>query len=136
MDDARPMISTIAEATETVMRFERGVTKHLVGPLVGAANVDVHINVINADSGMGPYHLHERAENVYIVLDGTAEVIVDGERHLLRKDDVAFIPPGVPHAAGSDGSGPVTVIEIYAPAGKDFHILPDPEHVTDGVRAS
>lgn len=105
------------------MRYERGTTLHLVGPNDGASAIDLHINVINVDSGLGPYHYHEKAENVYIILEGRAEVIMDGERHFLEKDDVAFIPPGVPHAAGSAGDGPVTVLEIYAPAGKDFHII-------------
>jgi mannose-6-phosphate isomerase-like protein (cupin superfamily) len=128
---AEPKVTTIADAVETVMRYERGVTKHLVGPRDGAEKVDAHINVINQDSGIGPYHYHEHAENVYIVLDGIAEAIVDGKRYFLRKDDVAFIPPKVPHAAGSAGFGPVTVIEIYAPAGRDFHIVDDPEEVVD-----
>ena len=116
-------IGRIANAKQTAMRYERGITKHLVGPDVGASNVDVHINVINADSGLGPYHYHEKAENVYIVLEGRAQVVVEGESHYLEKDDIAFIPPGVRHAAGSAGEGPVTVIEIYAPAGRDFHIV-------------
>lgn len=93
--------------------------------------MDVHLNVINVDSGIGPYHYHERAENVYVVLEGVAEAVVDGQRYLLRQGDVAFVPPRVPHAAGSDGSGPVKVLEIYAPAGQDFHIIEDPVHVAD-----
>ncbi len=133
---AKPKIMDIDAAPTRTMRFERGTQLRLVGPEDGAVNLDVHINIINVDSGPGPYHLHERAENVYIVLEGTAAAIVDGVRYRLRENQVAFIPPGVPHGAGSDGSGPVRVIEIYAPAGTDFHILPDPEGVTDAEDGS
>lgn len=128
-----PRIIDIADAATRPLRADRGTQLRLVGPEDGAANLDVHINVINADSGPGPYHVHEHAENVYIVLEGTVEAVVDGVRHRLGPDQVAFIPPGTPHSAGSDGSGPARVIEIYAPAGTDFHILPDPVDVRDAT---
>lgn len=126
-----PKIMRIEDAESTVMRYDRGHTHHLVGLPDGAEKVDVHINIINTDSGIGPYHFHEHAENVYIVLDGIAQAVVEGKRYLLVKDDVAFIPPGVHHAAGSAGFGPVRVIELYAPAGRDFHIVDDPTDVVD-----
>jgi mannose-6-phosphate isomerase-like protein (cupin superfamily) len=129
-----PKIMRIENAESTTMRYDRGRTHHLVGPADGAEKMDVHINVINTDSGIGPYHFHEKAENVYIVLDGIAQAVVDGKRYLLVKDDVAFIPPGVQHAAGSAGFGQVRVIEIYAPAGRDFHIVDDPADVVDVER--
>ena len=118
-------LTSISEAEETVMRLGRGVTKHLVGPGTGARLVDMHINVLNRDSGMGPYHFHQRAENVYLVLEGVVHVVIEGRFYELRKDDVVFIPPGVPHAAGSSGEGKAILLEIYAPAGKDFHIVSD-----------
>lgn len=118
-------LTSIAEAEQAVMRLGRGVTKHLVGPRNGARLVDMHINVLNQDSGMGPYHFHEHAENVYLVLEGVVHVVIDGSFHELKKDDVAFIPPGVPHAAGSSGHGQAVLLEIYAPAGRDFHIVSD-----------
>ena len=37
---------------------------------------------------------------------------------------VGFIPPGLKHTAGSAGGhGATRVIEIYAPAGADFHVV-------------
>ncbi len=118
-------LTSVSGAEQTVMRLERGITKHLVGPANGARQVDMHINVLNRDSGMGPYHFHQHAENVYLVLEGAVSVVIDGITHQLAKDDVAFIPPGVPHAAGSSGGNPAVLLEIYAPAGRDFHIVSD-----------
>ncbi len=98
----------------------------------GARNVDVHVNVIEVDSGPGPYHYHERAENVYVVLSGTIEVIADGVRHILREGDAAFIPPGLPHAAGNAGAVEARVLEIYAPPRNgDYHVVDDPASVID-----
>lgn len=118
-----PKIFWPLDAPAQEMRYRRGTTYMLVGQDDGVSNVDLHMNVINADSGLGPYHYHESAENIYFVLSGRARVIVDGVEHFVEAGQVAYIPNGVPHAAGSDGTGPVTVLEIYAPAGKDFHIL-------------
>jgi mannose-6-phosphate isomerase-like protein (cupin superfamily) len=132
---AVPKIMRRQDAEQTVMRLDRGMMAHLVGERDGAQKVDLHVNHLNQDSGLGPYHFHEHAENVYVVLDGIVQVVVDGKRYLLVKDDVAFLPPGVPHAAGSAGYGPAVVIEIYAPAGRDFHIIEMPEAIEDVPRS-
>jgi quercetin dioxygenase-like cupin family protein len=127
MATREPLIFNLADAPTRPMRYDRGTQIRLFGEETGARNIDVHINVINVDSGPGPYHYHEHAENVYIVLDGEIEAIVEGERHILRKDDVAFIPPGLRHSAGAVGSTPARAIEIYSPVGVDFHIVEDPD---------
>lgn len=114
------------------MRWGRGTQHRYVGPEDGAKRLDVHLNVISADAGIGPYHFHETAENVYFVLEGRAEAIVDGRRYILEPGDIAFVPPGIPHAAGSFGGEAVRVLEVYAPSGQDFHILDDPGTVVDG----
>lgn len=129
-----PIVFNLSEAPTTPMRYDRGTQIRLFGEDTGAKNVDVHINVINADSGSGPYHYHERAENVYIVLEGQVEAVVEGKRYILGKDDVAFIPAGLKHLAGATGGAPARVIEIYAPVGTDFHIVDDPTDVVDGTR--
>jgi mannose-6-phosphate isomerase-like protein (cupin superfamily) len=131
---SEPIVFNLSEAPTQPMRYDRGTQIRLFGEQTGTVNVDVHINVINADSGSGPYHYHERAENVYIVLEGQIEAIVEGKRYILGKDDVAFIPPGLKHSAGATGGAPARAIEIYAPAGTDFHIVDDPTDVVDGTR--
>lgn len=115
----------IAEAPRAPLRLDRGTQIRLIGSYSGASNIDMHVNVLNVNSGRGPYHYHEKAENAYLVLEGTVEVIVEGTRHLLTKDDVVFVPPGIRHAAGNGGDTPAVVLEIYSPVGEDFHILQD-----------
>lgn len=127
-------LARISDAPTRTMRLGRGVTHFLVGPDDGARAVDLHMNVINIDSGLGPYHYHSNAENVYVVLEGVAEVVVEGEGYFLVEGDVVFLPPGVRHAAGSAGTGAVKVLEIYAPAGQDFNIVDMPESVVRVAR--
>jgi mannose-6-phosphate isomerase-like protein (cupin superfamily) len=133
---ADPTAPTVAivnrdDAPWRQMRMDRGQQQLWIGPTVGASQLDVHMNVLRADSGPGPYHVHHRAENVYIVLEGVADAVIDGARHRLVPGQVVFIPPGVAHSCGSDGSGPLTMIEIYSPAGPDFEVLPDPDLIAD-----
>ena len=127
MPGREAIVFNLKDAPTRPMRHDRGTQIRLFGEENGARNIDVHINVINVDSGPGPYHFHESAENVYIVLEGEIEAVVEGERHLLRKDDVAFSPPGLKHSAGNAGSTPARALEIYAPVGVDFHIVSDPD---------
>lgn len=129
-----PIIFNLKDAPTRPMRFDRGTQIRLFGEETGAVNVDVHINVLNADSGSGPYHYHEHAENVYIVLEGSVEVVCEGKRYVLNKDDVGFIPPGLKHSAGATGGAPAKALEIYAPVGVDFNIVDDPTDVVDGAR--
>lgn len=121
----KPFFTKIDDAPREGMRLGRGQMIRLVWPQVGADNVDLHINLINPDSGPGPLHYHERSENVYVVLEGEVEVVIEGERHLFGPGDVAFIPPGLRHTAGNSGKDNkvAKVIEIYAPPGPDFHIV-------------
>jgi mannose-6-phosphate isomerase-like protein (cupin superfamily) len=113
------------------MAFGRGISKHLVGPDDGLATADVHINEIRAGSGLGHYHVHKQADNIYVVLSGTMEAVVDGRRYVIPQSSVVVIPAGTPHAAGNAGEGTARVVEIYAPGGEDFHILKPPGSVID-----
>lgn len=133
MEERGPQVFSLHDAPTRVMRFDRGTMIRLFGEENGARNLDLHINVISVDSGPGPYHYHERAENAYIVLEGTVEIVVEGKRYYLHKDDVGFIPPGLRHYAGNAGDVPARVIEIYAPAGTDFNIVDDPTEIVDAV---
>ena len=124
MADRKPFFTNINEAPTRQMKLGRGTGIKLINEETGSPKVDVHLNTINDDSGPGEIHFHQHADNVYVVLDGVLEVVVEGERHRLKKDDVGFIPAGMVHSAGSAGGhGPTRVLEIYAPAGFDFHVV-------------
>jgi len=121
---SRFFTTKVGEAPLRMLGLDRGISHMLVNQTTGASNVDVHINELKVGSGPGERHFHARAENVYIVLEGCLEVVVEGERHLLYKDDVGFIPAGIVHTAGNGGTdGICRMIEIYAPAGKDFNVV-------------
>jgi|SRR5438874_6711575 len=85
----------------------------------------------------GVYHLHERTDNVMLVLSGTLEMIVDGQRHILRENDMIFIPRGVAHSSASGWDGPVQGVEIYAPVrGTDSVPVDVPREIRDAAPAT
>lgn len=82
----------------------------------------------------GVYHLHERTDNVMLVLAGTLEMIVDGERHVLHENDMIFIPRGIAHSSASGWDGSVQGVEIYAPVrGTDSVPAELPNVIRDAV---
>jgi len=128
MGTAPPFFTSLGSAPRRALRGDRGESIRLVDDEQGGAcNVDLHVNHLAPESGPGPRHYHRRAENVYMVLSGVIEVEVDGEISTLEPDDVLFIPPGVIHSTSNPGPETATFVEIYAPAGHDFHIVDEPE---------
>jgi mannose-6-phosphate isomerase-like protein (cupin superfamily) len=107
-------VTNIARAPRTPMG-DRGEQISLVSERLGARHVDVHINVLRPSGPGGKYHYHPDSENVYIVLQGTGQLVAEGREYSLTKDDVVFIPPGARHSLAARGEGDFVIIEIYAP---------------------
>ena len=101
------------------LRAGRGTIRDVIGPAQGS-RLDIHINEIRAGAGPGPYHLHTRSENFYLVLDGAVRLRISGTDHLVAPGDAAVIAPGVPHSVSVVDDGAARLIEIYAPAEPDF----------------
>ncbi len=126
MQQREPYFTHLNEGPRKRLRGDRGESIRLVDQDLGPAqNVDVHLNTLEPGSGEGPLHYHERAENVYIVLAGEIEVRIGDSEYRLGPDDVLWIPPGLIHATSNPGSVPARFLEVYAPAGSDFHIVTD-----------
>jgi mannose-6-phosphate isomerase-like protein (cupin superfamily) len=60
-------------------------------------------------------HSHARQEQVYHVLEGEGVIELGEERRVVRRHDVIFIPPGVPHAFSNTGTTPLVFIVATSP---------------------
>ncbi|MDH3222583.1 MAG: cupin domain-containing protein [Gemmatimonadota bacterium] len=60
-------------------------------------------------------HPHEQTVNV---LDGTIELVVDGQPHVLKAGDVLHIPGGVPHSAVAHT--PCRVLDVFSPVREEY----------------
>lgn len=53
---------------------------------------------------------YPRVEEVYVVMEGSGEVLYGGQRHPIKKFDFLYLPPTVAHAVANPGQAPLRVI--------------------------
>lgn len=115
---AKPAIFNIAEVLweEFPDHFGGALSKQLVSPNTrGAKHLDYRISTYAPKAYVKP-HAHKVQEQVYHVLDGEGLMEIDGERRVVRKHDVIFLPPGHAHAIYNTGLGDLTFLVITSPA--------------------
>jgi mannose-6-phosphate isomerase-like protein (cupin superfamily) len=112
-------------AVRQPMRFDRGVQIPLVDGVSAAGEIDAHINVVSVGSVDGPWHVHHRVENFYLVLAGVLTLRLEDGPHELGAGTAVSIPPGNPHSASNHADVPLELLEIYTPASAlpDFDIV-------------
>ncbi len=62
-----------------------------------------------------PAHFHTRATELFFVIDGTLQVLVQDELHILEKGDFLAVPPRVPHAFGPASGADADVLVTFTP---------------------
>lgn len=72
-------------------------------------------NVFTLAEGSMMRHTHREQEELYLVLDGTAELEAGGLIHKLGERDAIAVPPGVERRLGNVGWGPLTFVVVAAP---------------------
>ena len=113
------------DVAEIDMEAGRGTQVRLVDASLGADAIDLHINRLRAGGARGRVHRHTRSDNVYIVRRGEGTLTIEGETHVIRADDVVFIPAGTRHSLSNLSDAPLELFEIYAPAGENFDFVVD-----------
>ena len=107
------------------MEAGRGEQIKLVNPSLGTEKVDVHLNRLVPGGPRGKLHHHTRADNVYIVKRGEGTLTIEGEVHVIRENDVVYIPAGLKHALSNLGNEVFEIFEIYAPSGRHMDFVRD-----------
>jgi len=60
-------------------------------------------------------HYHRATEEIYVVLKGSGELEVDGERRHVRPGEAALIPRGAWHTIENDGNSELRFLCICVP---------------------
>ncbi len=97
-------------------------TQNIVGgvsPIQATAFALGHVT-LEPRGGQVPWHNQEQ-EEVYFILDGTAEMCLGAERQTLTTGQTVFIPPGVFHQLTNIGDTPLRMLYAYGPAGDVAH---------------
>ena len=80
---------------------------------LGAENL--RANVWTVAEGSMMKHVHREQEELYLVLDGTAEIAVDGTVYKLGERDALAVPAGAEHQLANVGRGPLSFFVVAAP---------------------
>ncbi|WCN04960.1 cupin domain-containing protein [Streptomyces sp. M92] len=109
-------MTTIIKAT-SVPPLDRGgavvTTPLITTPSAGGENrITSGMSVYPVGSG-APLHSHNCDEHVTI-LDGEAEVWVDGEVTRLERFDTTYIPSPIPHLFRNIGDTPLRILWVYS----------------------
>ena len=80
----------------------------------GHAGAESAIGLLEVAPGCRlPRHTDSAEENI-VVIEGSADAEVGGERHALAAGDVALVPAGVPHEVRNAGETPLRFVALYA----------------------
>ncbi len=95
--------------------FGGALSKALVRPeTAGSRLIDYRISTYQPMAYV-ELHTHKVQEQIYHVLEGEGMMEFGGERRIVRRHDVIFIPPGVPHKITNNGLGDLTFIVVTTP---------------------
>jgi mannose-6-phosphate isomerase-like protein (cupin superfamily) len=90
-------------------------SKMLVRPEPSGSKIlDYRVSVYQPKAYVAP-HKHRIQEQIYHILEGEALMEIEGERSVVRKDDVIFLPPGVEHAIYNTGMVDLRFIVVTSP---------------------
>jgi mannose-6-phosphate isomerase-like protein (cupin superfamily) len=98
-------------------RNERGAgqVSHL---LLGLPDDDYPMSITIVEAAPGsqqPLHAHPASTQVYLVIEGSGRMIVDGEEADVTRGDMVCIPPHARHAIRNSGDRTLTYVSATAP---------------------
>lgn len=64
-------------------------------------------------------HYHEKRESMYIGLEGSAVMRVNGVEHSLESGTIVFLSPGMVHGIVSIGEMGFRMLEVWSPLDQD-----------------
>jgi quercetin dioxygenase-like cupin family protein len=110
-----------------IIRDQEGKVLDVIGDvqthkLVGSETKDLIVEwVDNVDPGVGiPPHFHRREDEIFRVIYGQVEIMVDGETTILEGGDIAFAPRNIPHSWKVIGTEKARMITSALPAGIEY----------------
>ncbi len=118
---ARAFVRNIAEVPwkEFPNHIGGALSKPLVMPeTAGSRHLDYRISLYQPMAHV-VYHSHQVQEQIYHVLEGEALMVIDGERHVVRRHDVIFLPPGTEHSIENTGVQDLVFLVITSPVRDD-----------------
>lgn len=113
----KPSIRNIAEEPwqQFPAHYGGALSKALVHPdTTGSTMLDYRISSYEPMAYV-ELHEHKVQEQIYHVLEGEGLMEIEGEKTVVRKHDVIFLPPGNKHSISNSGLGNLVFLVITTP---------------------
>ena len=96
---------------------ERGETvRELASPSIASLCRHSVAEVTIAPGGCSARHYHRQAEEVYYILQGQGQMVIDDEIRLVEPGDTVIIPPPSQHLIRNVGTEELVMVVTCAPA--------------------
>jgi mannose-6-phosphate isomerase-like protein (cupin superfamily) len=96
-------------------KHSRTTNRRLLGPGSSGSNrLEVILGEVEYGGQADP-HLHPDLEQAFFVLQGKAEVEIEGEKGVFGPEDFIFLPPGTVHRVTPLKGPPLRLLIIYSP---------------------
>ncbi|MCM3626716.1 cupin domain-containing protein [Paenibacillus glycanilyticus] len=83
------------------------------------AIVDAIIYATDGDVNGPPIHIHQRTDEIFRILEGTAHIYLEGEEFDAVAGDVVVIPKGKAHTFANFSDTPLHMQATFIPAGEE-----------------
>ena len=116
-DEHRASIKNVVETPwrQFPNHFGGALSKPLVMPeTMNSKHLDYRISMYQPMAYVEK-HSHKVQEQVYHVLEGEGLMEVGDKTHVVRKHDVIYLPPGVPHSINNTGVVDLVFIVATSP---------------------
>jgi len=105
--------------TKTIIWPGQRIMHLLINDTIGADQMAMMLIEFEPNIQASAIHYHEQREATYIVVEGSATLLLNGTEHELTPDTVVFIPPGDHHGIIRTGNEGFKMVEVYAPLDPD-----------------
>ena len=135
---AKNLASISSNIKGKIIKKNEGMHLNVIGDiqthkLVGSdTNHQIVEWVDNVDPGVGiPPHVHTKEDEIFRVISGKVEIMIDGKTTVLESGDVAFAPKHIPHSWKVVGTDKATMITSAFPAGIE-HMFKELDQLPEG----
>ncbi len=96
-------------------KHSRTTNRRLLGPgPSGSDRMEVVLGELEYGGHADP-HVHQDVEQAFFILQGKAEVEIDGEKAVVGPEDFIFLPPGTVHRVTPLEGPPLRLLILYSP---------------------
>jgi mannose-6-phosphate isomerase-like protein (cupin superfamily) len=114
------------------------VLGHKISPIEVSGNYDMVIGETQPHIPGPPPHFHSGFNELFMVLEGEMEFLINGEHKKIRQGEAVDLPPNVVHTFKNGGSSVCKWINIHSPKGflSFFMDMGIPENESEAMKKS